>query len=48
VKELETIVRNTCSTTKSVEAAANFQITTKPNYLKKRALALIDEIEMQT
>jgi transposase len=46
MKELETIVRNTCSTPKSTDAASNFQITTTPNDKQKRALELIDQIKM--
>src|ERR1035437_1242689 len=46
MKELETIVRNTCSIPKSTEVASSFQITTTPNDLQKRALELIDQIQM--
>jgi len=46
MKELETIVRNTCSTPKSTETASSFQITTTTNGLQKRALELISQIEM--
>jgi transposase len=46
MKELETIVRNTCSIPKSTEVASSFQITTTPNDLQKRALGLIDQIQM--
>jgi transposase len=46
MKELETIVRNTCSTPKSTETASSFQITTTTNDLQKRALELISQIEM--
>ena len=46
MKELETIVRNTCCTPKSTGAASNFQITTTPNDKQKRALELIDQIKM--
>ena len=46
MKELETIVRNTCCTPKSTDTASNFQITTTPNDKQKRALELIDQIKM--
>ncbi len=46
MKELETIVRNTCRTPKSTDTASNFQITTTPNDKQKRALELIDKIKM--
>ena len=46
LKELETIVRNTFTTQKSTQGAADFQITTTPNVLQNRALKLLDQIEM--
>lgn len=46
MKELETIVRNTCCTPKSTDTTSNFQITTTPNDKQKRALELIDQIKM--
>jgi transposase len=46
MKELETIVRNTCRTPKSTDTASNFRITTTPNDKQKRALELIDQIKM--
>jgi len=46
LKELETIVRNTFTTQKSTQGAADFQITTTPNVLQNRALKLLDKIKM--
>ena len=46
MKELETIVRNTCRTPKSAGEAPTFQITTTPAARQKRALELISLIQM--
>ena len=46
LKELETIVRNTCRTPTSAGDAPTFQITTTPNDKQKRALELIGQIKM--
>ncbi|MHB8947643.1 MAG: IS1634 family transposase, partial [Rhodoferax sp.] len=46
LRELETVVRNTCRTPKSASDAPTFQITTKQNEKQKRALELIDQIKM--
>ena len=46
MKELETIVRNTCRTAKSVGDTPTFQITTMPSDKQKRALELINQIKM--
>ena len=46
MKDLETIVRNTCRTPKSTGDAPSFQITTMPSDKQKRALDLISQIKM--
>jgi len=46
MKDLETIVRNTCRTPKSAGEAPSFQITTMPSDKQKRALDLISQIKM--
>jgi transposase len=46
MKELETIVRNTCHTPKSTGDSPSFAITTMPSEKQKRALELIDSIKM--
>ena len=46
MKELETIVRNTCRTLNSAGNAPTFQITTTPSDKQKRALELISQIKM--
>ena len=46
LKELETIVRNTCRTPNSAGNAPTFQITTMPSDKQKRALELIGQIQM--
>src|ERR1035437_6113241 len=46
IRELETIVRNTCRTPKSASDAPTFQITTTQNEKQKRALELINKIKM--
>ena len=46
MKELETIVRNTCRTPNSPTEAPTFQITTMPNPKQKRALDRISQIKM--
>jgi len=45
MKELETIVRNTCRTPGAADAPS-FQITTTPRDKQKRALELISQIKM--
>jgi len=46
LRELETIVRNTCRTPKSASDAPTFEITTTPSDKQKRALELIAQIKM--
>ena len=46
IKELETIVRNTCRTPKNAGDAPSFEITTMPSDKQKRALDLISQIKM--
>lgn len=48
MKDLETMVRNTCRTPTSANAdkAPSFEITTMPSDKQKRALELIDQIKM--
>jgi hypothetical protein len=46
MKELQTIVRNTCITQKSADASPTFQITTTPTAKQNRALELIAQIKM--
>jgi transposase len=46
MKDLETVVRNTCRTPKSAGDAPTFQITTTPTDKQKRALELIGQIKM--
>jgi transposase len=46
LRELETVVRNTCRTSKSASEASTFQITTTQNEKQKRALELIAKIKM--
>lgn len=46
MRELETVVRNTCRTPKSASDAPTFQITTTQNEKQKRALELISQIKM--
>jgi transposase len=46
MKDLETVVRNTCRTPKSAGDAPSFQITTTPTDKQKRALELIGQIKM--
>jgi transposase len=46
LRELETVVRNTCRTPKSASDAPTFQITTTQNEKQKRALELISQIKM--
>jgi transposase len=45
LRELETVVRNTCRTPNSTSDAPTFQLTTKQNEKQKRALELIDQIK---
>ncbi|MDQ6680850.1 MAG: IS1634 family transposase [Pseudomonadota bacterium] len=46
LRELETVVRNTCSTPKSASDAPTFQITTTQNEKQQRAIELIGQIKM--
>ncbi len=46
MQELQTIVRNTCRTSKGAQGAPTFQLTTTPTAKQKRALELIDKIKM--
>ncbi len=46
MKELETVVRNTCRTPKSAGDAPSFEVTTTPSDKQKRALELIGQIKM--
>ena len=46
MKELETIVRNTCRTPNSAGNGSTFQITTMPSDKQNRALELISQIQM--
>ena len=46
LRELETVVRNTCRTPKSASDAPTFQITTKQSEKQKRAIELIAQIKM--
>ncbi len=46
LKELESLVRNTCRTPNSAGNAPTFQITTMPSDKQKRALELIGQIQM--
>ena len=46
MKDLETIVRNTCRAPKNAGDAPSFQITTTPTDKQKRALELIGQIKM--
>ncbi len=46
MKDLETIVRNTCRTPKSAGDAPSFQITTMASDKQKRAIDLISQIKM--
>ncbi len=43
---LQTVVRNTCRSKNSDESSPTFQVTTTPDELQRRALALIDSIKM--
>ena len=45
LRELETVVCNTCRTPKSASDAPTFQITTMQNEKQKRALELIAQIK---
>jgi len=45
LRELETVVRNTCRTPNSASDAPTFQITTTQNEKQKRALGLIAQIK---
>ncbi len=46
MRELQTIVRNTCRMSKGSEDTPTFQLTTTPTEKQKRALELIDQIKM--
>ena len=46
MKDLETVVRNTCRASKSAGDVPSFQITTTPTDKQKRALELIGQIKM--
>jgi hypothetical protein len=46
IRDLETLVRNTCRTPKSASDAPTFQITTTQNEKQKRALELVTQIKM--
>jgi transposase len=46
LRELETVVRNTCRTPKSARNAPTFQVTTTQNDTQKHALELISQIKM--
>lgn len=46
MKDLETVVCNTCRTPKNAGDAPSFEITTMPSDKQKRALELIDQIKM--
>ena len=44
--ELGTIVRNTCRTARAGPDAPTFEVTTTPNPKQKRALELLDQIQL--
>jgi transposase len=46
MRDLETIVRNTCRTPKSAGNAPSFEVTTMPSDKQRRALELIGQIKM--
>ena len=46
MKDLETVVRNTCRASKSAGDVPSFQITTTPTDKQKRALELVGQIKM--
>jgi transposase len=46
LREMETVVRNTCRTPNSAIDAPTFQVTTTQNEKQKQALELIDKIKM--
>jgi len=46
MQELQTIVRNTCRTSKGAQDAPTFDLTTTPTPKQKSALELIDKIKM--
>ena len=43
---LQTVVRNTCRSKNGAENAPTFKVTTTPDEKQKRALELIDQINM--
>jgi hypothetical protein len=48
MKELETLVRNTCRAPNSPTDTPTFQVTTTPNEKQKHALELIGQIKLQS
>jgi hypothetical protein len=46
MRELQTIVRNTCRTAKGADDAPTFELTTTPTPKQKHALELIDLIKL--
>ena len=44
--ELATIVRNTCRTPQAAENAPTFEVLTSPNSKQKRALELLQQIQL--
>ncbi len=46
MQDLQTIVRNTCRTSRGAEDAPTFELTTTPTAKQKHALELIDKIKM--
>jgi len=46
MQDLQTIVRNTCCTSRGADDAPTFELTTTPTQKQKRALELIDQIKM--
>ncbi len=46
MQELQTIVRNTCRTSKGAQGAPTFQLTTTPTAKQKRTIELISQIKM--
>ncbi len=46
MRELQTIVRNTCRTSRDTQDAPTFQLTTTPTAKQKHAIELISQIKM--
>ena len=46
IAELATIVRNTCRTPQAAESAPTFEVLTSPNSKQKRALELLQQIQL--